>query len=75
VTEGFYILEVELGKTMEEYLLPGDIVTQIGDVVISSSRQFVEDFSVYRVGDLIDVVLIRNGVPMEITDILLKAAP
>ena len=75
VTAGFYIIEVEVGKTMEGYLLPGDILTQIGDVVISSSRQFVEEFSVYRVGDLIDVVLIRNGVSMEITDIQLKAAP
>ncbi|MFA7075348.1 MAG: trypsin-like peptidase domain-containing protein [Candidatus Izemoplasmatales bacterium] len=74
LTEGFYIIEVEVGKTMEDYLLPGDIVIQIGSVVIGSTTQFVEEFSVYRVGDLIDVVVIRNGETIEIKDIELKAA-
>jgi len=74
LTEGFYIIEVEIGKTMEDYLLPGDIVIQIGSVVIGSTTQFVEEFSVYRVGDLIDVVVIRNGETIEIKDIELKAA-
>lgn len=75
VVQGFYILEVEAGKTMEEYILPGDVVTRIGDVTIYSSRQFVEEFSKYRVGDIIDVELIRNEETLTITDIVLKAAP
>ena len=75
VVQGFYILEVEAGKTMEEYILPGDVVTRIGDVTIYTSRQFVEEFSKYRVGDIIDVELIRNEETLIITDIVLKAAP
>lgn len=75
VVQGFYILEVEAGKTMEEYILPGDVVTRIGDVTIYTSRQFVEEFSKYRVGDIIDVELIRNEETVIITDIVLKAAP
>ncbi len=75
VVQGFYILEVEAGKTMEEYILPGDVVTRIGDVTIYTSRQFVEEFSKYRVGDIIDVELIRNEETLTITDIVLKAAP
>ncbi|HQN74929.1 MAG TPA: PDZ domain-containing protein, partial [Bacillota bacterium] len=75
VVQGFYILEVEAGKTMEEYILPGDIVTKIGDVMIYTSRQFVEEFSKYRVGDIVDVELIRNEETLIITDIVLKAAP
>ena len=74
VETGFYILEVEANKTMEGLLYPGDIVIQIGDVVIESSTQFVEEFSVYRVGDVIDVVVIRDNQTITINDVELKAA-
>jgi S1-C subfamily serine protease len=59
---------------MDGYLEVGDIMVQIGDVVIESSTQFVEEFSKYRVGDVIDVVIIRDGVTMTIENIELKAA-
>ncbi|MDD4069673.1 MAG: trypsin-like peptidase domain-containing protein [Candidatus Izemoplasmatales bacterium] len=74
LTTGFYIIEVDEGKTMDGYLLPGDILIEIGDVIVESSTQFVEEFSKYRVGDIIDVVIIRNNQTMTITDIELKAA-
>ena len=74
VTQGFFILEIVSGATMDGYLEVGDIMVQIGDVVIESSTQFVEEFSKYRVGDVIDVVIIRDGVTMTIENIDLKAA-
>lgn len=75
ITEGFYIIEVDEGKTMYGIIQPDDIIIQIGDVKIDSSRQFVEEFSIYRVGDIIDVVVIRNGQVVTLEDIVLKAAP
>lgn len=75
ITEGFYIIEVDEGKTMDGIIQPNDIIIQIGDVEIDSSRQFVEEFSIYRVGDIIDVVVIRNGQIVTLEDIVLKAAP
>jgi len=74
IINGFFILEVSENATMDGYLQPGDILIQIGDVVIESSNQFVEEFSVYRVGDIIDIVVIRNNETILITDIELKAA-
>lgn len=74
IEKGFYILEVEANKTMEGLLQPGDIVIQIGDVIIDSSTQFVEEFSIYRVGDVIDIVIIRNNETITINDVELKAA-
>jgi serine protease Do len=71
---GFYILEVEANKTMDGLLQPGDIVIQIGDVIIESSTQFVEEFSIYRVGDIIDIVIIRNNETITLSDVELKAA-
>ncbi len=74
VYSGFYILEVNENSTMDGYLLPGDIVVQIGDVIIDSSNQFVEEFSKYRVGDVIDIIIIRDNETLTITDVELKAA-
>ena len=71
---GFYILEVEANKTMDGLLQPGDIVIQIGDVIIESSTQFVEEFSIYRVGDIIDIVIIRNNETITLSEVELKAA-
>lgn len=74
LTAGFFILEVVEGSTMDGYLLPGDIVIEIGDVVITNSNNFVEEFSKYRVGDVIDLVIIRNGQNLVIENIELKAS-
>ena len=74
IESGFYILEVEANKTMDGLLQAGDIIIQIGDVVIESSTQFVEEFSIYRVGDIIDIVIIRNNETITLSDVELKAA-
>lgn len=74
VTKGFYIIEVGENSSMDGYLQAGDILIQIGDVVIDTSTQFVEEFSIYRVGDIVDIVVIRNGETITIQNIELKAA-
>lgn len=74
IVKGFYILEVEANKTMDGLLQQGDIIIQIGDVVIESSTQFVEEFSIYRVGDIIDIVIIRDNETITLSDVELKAA-
>lgn len=73
--QGFYILEILADSTMADYLLPEDILIQIGDVIIESSTQFVEAFSIYRVGDTVDIVVIRNNETITIENIVLKAGP
>ncbi len=74
LTNGFFIIEVVEDSTMDGYLLPGDIIVEIGDVIITNSNNFVEEFSKYRVGNVIDLVVIRDGQTIIIEDIELKAA-
>lgn len=72
INQGFYIQSVVSGSSVDGYVLAGDIVTQIGNVVIESTSQFVEEFSQYLVGDTIDIVVYRNGQYITLTDIVLK---
>jgi serine protease Do len=74
VDKGFYITGVKPNNTMDGYIQLGDIIIEIGDVIIGSSRQFVEEFSIYRVGDVISVTLIREGQTIVIENIELKAS-
>ncbi len=74
LTSGFFIIEVVEDSTMDGYVLPGDIIIEIGDVIITNSNNFVEEFSKYRVGNVIDLVVIRDGVTIVIENIELKAA-
>ncbi|MDD3478064.1 MAG: PDZ domain-containing protein, partial [Candidatus Izemoplasmatales bacterium] len=75
ITAGFYVEGVTAGASFDGYVQAGDIVTQIGDITITNTADFVENFSKYRVGDLIDLVLIRNGVTLTFTNIELKPKP
>lgn len=72
ITTGFYITAVSTNASMTGYVLAGDIVTQIGDVVIIDTLDFKTNFSKYRVGDIIDVVVYRNGAYVTLEDIVLK---
>lgn len=72
ITAGFYIQAVGAGSTMDGYLQAGDILLQIGDVVIEDTTQFVAGFSKYRVGDLVDIIFYRAGETLTVTDIELK---
>lgn len=72
ITAGFYIQAVGVGSTMDGILQPGDILLEIGDVVIENTTQFVSEFSKYRVGDVVGIVYYRGGQTYTVTDIELK---
>jgi S1-C subfamily serine protease len=72
ITVGFYIIEVTPGSSVDGYVVPGDIILEIGDIVITSSYYFSAEFSKYHVGDLIDIVVYRDGATLTLTDIELK---
>lgn len=72
INQGFYIQTVVPGSSVDGYVLPGDIVLQIGSIDIENTRQFVEEFSRYIVGDVIDIVVYRAGQTLTLTGIELK---
>ncbi|MFP4477812.1 MAG: S1C family serine protease [Candidatus Izemoplasmatales bacterium] len=72
INQGFYIEDVVDDSSVDGYVLKGDIILEIGDVVIENTSQFVEGFSQYLVGDVIDIVVYRNGQTITLTDIELK---
>jgi len=72
INQGFYVQEVVAGSSVDGYVLPGDIIIQIGDVVIENTSQFVEEFSQYLIGDVIDIVVYRGRQTITLTDIELK---
>lgn len=73
VTEGFYVTAITSGASVDGYIQVGDIVTQIGDITVHDSSQFIKEFTKYKVGDVISIHLIRNGQTMTIDNITLKA--
>ena len=75
ITNGFYVTAVQATASFGGYVVAGDIVTQVGDVVIVNSVDFKEYFSQYRVGDVIDVVVYRNGNYVTLQNIELKPKP
>jgi len=72
ITAGFYVHEVTPGSSADGYVLPGDIILQIGDIVITNLYNFSAEFSKYHVGDVIDIVVYRNGATLTLSDIVLK---
>jgi len=72
INQGFYIQSVVSGSSVDGYVMPGDIVLEIGDIAIENTKQFVEEFSQYIVGDIIDIVIYRGGQTITLTDIELK---
>jgi len=75
ILAGFYIDEVVTNASVYGYVQPGDIVIQIGDITITNTANFVTQFSKYRVGDIIDIVVYRNGQTITLSDIVLKPRP
>ncbi|MDD3842353.1 MAG: trypsin-like peptidase domain-containing protein [Candidatus Izemoplasmatales bacterium] len=69
---GFYVSVVKDGSTMDGIALEGDIILQIGDIVISNLSEYVEAFSKYRVDDVITVVLYRDGETLTFENVVLK---
>ncbi len=75
INNGFYIMSVLAGSTMDGILQAGDILLEIGGVVIRDTNQFVAEFSQYRVGDLVDIVYYRGNQTYTRTGIELKPRP
>jgi len=75
ITNGFYIVEVVSDSTVDGYVEVGDIILQVGDIEITDSVTFVGAFQQYSTGDVIDIVVYRNGQTITLTDITLKAKP
>lgn len=73
ITSGFYVIEVTPTSSVDGYVQVGDIILEIGDIVISSSYYFSTQFSKYHVGDIIDIVVYRNGERLTLTGIELKS--
>ena len=75
IAAGFYVIGVLPNSTMSGHVQIGDIIVQIGNVVISNSLDFKAGFSKYRVGDVIDIMIFRGGQQMTIENIELKPKP
>ncbi|XFA99607.1 S1C family serine protease [Candidatus Izemoplasma sp. B36] len=73
VEDGFYVFEVTTGGSFSDYVQAGDIIVSVGDFNLTTSEDFVFNFSKYKVGDIISISLYRNGTLITIDDIELKA--
>lgn len=69
INNGFYVHLVTPNSSVDGKVLPGDIVRQIGDIVISNLYNFSIEFSKYHVGDVIDIVVYRGGETITLKDI------
>lgn len=74
ITQGFYVISVLEGSTLDGYVQPGDIIVQIGDIVIENSNQYAVERSIYLIGDIIDFIVYRNGEIITLKDIQLKGS-
>ncbi len=75
VTSGFYIIEVVPDSSVDGYIQTDDIVIQVGDIEIGKTTDFSNQFQKYKVGDVIDITVIRDGETLVLEDIELKAKP
>lgn len=75
ITNGFYVLAVAAGASFDTYVLPGDIVTQIGVIEIVDTDGFVQEFSQYHVGDIISVTVCRDDQYLTFDNVELKPKP
>ncbi|MBN2541218.1 MAG: trypsin-like peptidase domain-containing protein [Bacilli bacterium] len=73
VTYGFYVISVVVGASLDGYVQPGDFITQIGGINLTSSEDFVYYFQQYKVGDIISITLYRDGGFITIDNIELLA--
>jgi len=61
IENGFYVIAVMPGATLGSIVQIGDIVVSINGVDIVDTTQFIQFFSQYHVGDIIDVTVYRSG--------------
>ncbi|MFZ4547632.1 MAG: Do family serine endopeptidase [Bacteroidales bacterium] len=60
--KGVYISEVNDGSAAKEAgILRGDVITSINNMSVNSTSELLEQVSLYRPGEKIQVVVLRNG--------------
>jgi len=65
---GVYVTDVIAGSpAAQANLQQGDIITQIGDVQISSDNRFLNALFAYQPGDTVKIEVIRNGNKVELS--------
>ncbi|NLF48635.1 MAG: trypsin-like serine protease [Acholeplasmataceae bacterium] len=69
INNGFYVHLITPNSSVDGKVLPGDIVLEIGDIIITNLYNFSVEFSKYHVGDIIDIVVYRNGETITLEDI------
>ena len=77
IEAGYYVIAVMPGSSVDGYVQAGDIITQIGDIVISNKTETSKDFyELYHVGDVISIVVYRNGsyITLENIELLSKTS-
>ncbi|HPJ85647.1 MAG TPA: trypsin-like peptidase domain-containing protein [Bacillota bacterium] len=77
IEAGYYVIAVMSGSSVDGYVQAGDIITQIGDIVISNKTETSKDFyELYHVGDVISIVVYRNGsyITLENIELLSKTS-
>lgn len=74
LTQGFYVISTDSRGSLFGSVQQGDVILQVGAIVVENSVQFVKErFATYRVGDVISIVIWRNGETLTIENIVLKS--
>lgn len=74
LTKGFYVISTDSRGSLFGSVQQGDVILQVGTIVVENSVQFVKErFATYRVGDVISIVIWRNGETLTIENIVLKS--
>ncbi|WP_242837259.1 serine protease HtrA [Alkaliphilus transvaalensis] len=59
---GIYVVEIVADSPAEVFgMLPGDVITKIGEITVKTMGGLQRELYRYRPGDRIDVTVIRNG--------------
>lgn len=74
ITKGFYVISTDSRGSLFGRVQQGDVILQVGSIVVENSVQFVKErFATYRVGDIVSIVIWRNGETLTIDNIVLKS--
>lgn len=72
--DGFYVIEVVSGSAAEfAGILPGDVIIKVNDDKIASFEDLAESMKSARVGDTLEVLVVRKGVEKKINVRLRKS--
>ena len=68
IDEGIVVTElVNGGAAQYAGIVPNDVITQVNDEAVKSAEDLVKIMSQYKVGDEVQITLVRNGKTEKIT--------